>query len=179
MIVIAVLDAAVGDGDAMGVAPEIGEYLRRSAKRLLGVNDPIDALRGGQTGGERIGIGQMREIAEEAEGLRVEGLLQAFDEKAAEEFCERLDGEKEVRSPGDPARPIGRETAAWHERNARVDDASASAPTCAEQRRRRSVRRASAGWRRASSSLRPTPRTGSRRRRPCSGTRGRRSARAM
>ena len=25
---------------------EIGEYLRRSAKRLLGVNDPIDALRG-------------------------------------------------------------------------------------------------------------------------------------
>ncbi len=75
MIVIAVLDAAVGDGDAMGVAPEIGEYLRRSAKRLLGVNDPIDALRGGQTGGERIGIGQMREIAEEAEGLRVEGLF--------------------------------------------------------------------------------------------------------
>jgi len=115
MIVIAVLDAAVGDGDAMGVAPEIGEYLRRSAKRLLGVNDPIDALRGGQTGGERIGIGQMREIAEEAEGLRVEGLLQAFDEKAAEEFCERLDGEKEVRPPGDPARLIGRETAAWHD----------------------------------------------------------------
>ncbi len=96
-------------------AREIGEYLRRSAKRLLGVNDPIDALRGGQTGGERIGIGQMREIAEEAEGLRVEGLLQAFDEKAAEEFCERLDGEKEVRPPGDPARPIGRETAAWHD----------------------------------------------------------------
>ena len=86
MIVIAVLDAAVGDGDAMGVAPEIGEDLRRSAKRLLGVNDPIDAMRGGQTGGERIWIGQMREIAEEAEGFRVEGLLQAFDEKAAEEF---------------------------------------------------------------------------------------------
>lgn len=57
----------------------------------------------------------MREIAEEAEGLRVEGLLQAFDEKAAEEFCERLDGEKEVRPPGDPARLIGRETAAWHD----------------------------------------------------------------
>jgi hypothetical protein len=36
------LDAAVGDGDAMGVAPEIGEDLRRPAKRLLGVNDPCD-----------------------------------------------------------------------------------------------------------------------------------------
>ena len=135
----------------MGVAPEIGEYLRRSAKRLLGVNDPIDALRGGQTGGERIGIGQMREIAEEAEGLRVEGLLQAFDEKAAEEFCERLDGEKEVRPPGDPARPIGRETAAWHDAM-QVWMMRQRLPPCAEQRRRRSGRRASAGWRRASSS---------------------------
>ena len=115
MIVIAVLDAAVGDGDAMGVAPEIGEYLRRSAKRLLGVNDPIDALRGGQTGGERRGIGQMREIAEEAEGLRVEGGSQAFEEQATEQAGERLDGEKEVRPPGDPARPIERETAAWRD----------------------------------------------------------------
>jgi len=177
MIVIAVLDAAVGDGDAMGVAPEIGEYLRRSAKRLLGVNDPIDALRGGQTGGERRGIGQMREIAEEAEALRVEGGSQAFEEQATEQAGERLDGEKEVRPPGDPARPIERETAAWHD--AMHVWMIASAPMCAEQRRRRSVRRAYAGWRRASSSLRPTPRIGSRRRRPCSGTRWRRSARAM
>ena len=35
MIVIAVLDAAVGDGDAMGVAPEIGEYLGRPTKGFL------------------------------------------------------------------------------------------------------------------------------------------------
>ena len=40
MIVIAVLDAAVGDGDAMGVAPEIGEYLGGPTERLLGVDDP-------------------------------------------------------------------------------------------------------------------------------------------
>src|SRR5277367_6954232 len=115
MIIVAGLDAAVGDGDAVGVAPEIGEDVRRSAKRLLGVNDPIDALRGGQTGGERRGIGQMREIAEEAEGLRVEGGSQAFEEQATEQAGERLDGEKEVRPPGDPARPIERETAAWHD----------------------------------------------------------------
>jgi hypothetical protein len=56
VMVVAGLDAAVGDGDALGVAPEIGEDLRRSAKRLLGVNDPIDAMRGGQIGGERRGI---------------------------------------------------------------------------------------------------------------------------
>ena len=46
MIVIAVLDAAVGDGDAMGVAAEIGENLRGSAERLLGVDDPIEATHG-------------------------------------------------------------------------------------------------------------------------------------
>ena len=70
MIVVAGLDAAVGDGDAMGVAAEIGEDLRGSAERLLGVDDPIDAPHGGQMGGEGGGIGQMREIAEEAEVAR-------------------------------------------------------------------------------------------------------------
>jgi hypothetical protein len=99
MIVIAVLDAAVGDGDAMGVAPEIGEYLRRSAKRLLGVNDPIDALRGGQTGGERRGIGQMREIAEEAEALGVEGGSQAFEEQATEQAESSLTARKKFGRP--------------------------------------------------------------------------------
>jgi hypothetical protein len=32
-----------GDGDAMGVAPEIGEYLGGFAERLLGVDDPSGA----------------------------------------------------------------------------------------------------------------------------------------
>src|SRR6202161_3224958 len=104
MTVIAVLDAAVGDGDAMGVAPEIGEDLRRPAKRLLGVNDPIDALRGDQTGGESRGIGQIREIAEEAEALRVEGGSQAFEEQATEQAGEGLDGEEEDPTPRRPRR---------------------------------------------------------------------------
>ena len=69
----------------------------------------------GGEGVEAGGFSEVYEVAEEFEGAGVEGVLQAFDEKAAEEFCERLDGEKEVRSPGDPARPIGRETAAWHD----------------------------------------------------------------
>src|SRR5271156_651234 len=48
MVVLAGLDAAVGDGDAMGVAAEIGENLRGAAERLLAIYDPIDAPRGGQ-----------------------------------------------------------------------------------------------------------------------------------
>ena len=48
MFVVAGLDAAVGDGDAMGVAAEIGENLRRSAEGLFGVDDPIEATHRGQ-----------------------------------------------------------------------------------------------------------------------------------
>ena len=48
MFVVVGLDAAVGDGDAMGVAAEIGENLRRSAEGLLGVDDPIEATHRGQ-----------------------------------------------------------------------------------------------------------------------------------
>ena len=35
-------EAAVGDGDAMDVAAEIGEDLGRAAERGLGVDDPLD-----------------------------------------------------------------------------------------------------------------------------------------
>ena len=44
----------------------------------------IDAPRGGQMSDEGSGIGQMREIAEEAETPGAEGGLQAFEEEAAE-----------------------------------------------------------------------------------------------
>ena len=47
--------------------------------------------------------------------LGVEGGSQAFEEQATEQAGERLDGEKEVRPPGDPVRPIERETAAWRD----------------------------------------------------------------
>ena len=112
MVVVAGLDAAVGDGDAMGVAAEIGENLRGSAEGLLGVDDPIEATYGGQMRGERGGIGQIGEIAEESEALRVEGGLQAFEEQAAEQPGKRLDRQKEVRAPRDPSGAIDGKPAA-------------------------------------------------------------------
>ena len=55
----------------------------------------------GGEGVEARGFSEVYQVAEESQGAGVEGVLQAFDEKAAEELCERLDGEKEVR--GRPA----------------------------------------------------------------------------
>src|ERR1700748_1030434 len=92
MIVVAGFEAPIGDGDAMVVAAEIGEDLRGAAERLLGVDDPIDAPRGGQIGGERGGIAQVRKIGEEAKARCVEGGLQAFEEQATKQAGKRLNG---------------------------------------------------------------------------------------
>ena len=158
---------------AMDVALEIGEYLGGPTERLLGVDDPSGAAHMSGEGMEARGVQR---------GVR--GRRRTSRAPASKAFCKRsmkrrrksfasgLTAGEEVRPPGDPARPIGRETAAWHRRNARVDDASASAPTwcrtattpiCAP-----SLRGLAAS---VIIAYRPTPQTGSRRRRPCSGTR--------
>ena len=65
VIVVESLDAAVGDGDAMGVAAEIGENLGGSAERLLGVDHPIDAAHGLDKSRESVAIGKVRQAVEE------------------------------------------------------------------------------------------------------------------
>jgi len=61
-------EPAVGDRDPMGIAAEISQDLGRPAERLLGVDDPIDAPRRSDAGGEGSGLGQGGEIA--SSGLR-------------------------------------------------------------------------------------------------------------
>src|SRR5260370_28299937 len=46
-------EAGVGDGDAVGVAAEIGQYLSRSAEGWLGIDHPVDAAKLAQALGER------------------------------------------------------------------------------------------------------------------------------
>ena len=43
--------AAVGDGDAMGIAAEIIKHLLGSAERSLGVDDPCDRTNPGKENG--------------------------------------------------------------------------------------------------------------------------------
>ena len=49
-------EPAVGDGDAMGVAPEIGEDLLGPAEGALGVDHPVDPPQQGAMGGEGVGL---------------------------------------------------------------------------------------------------------------------------
>ncbi len=108
MIVVESNEPAVGNRDAMGVAAEIGQDLCGSAEGPLGVNNPVDASHGFDATRESVGPGQRRKIAEETQGAGVEGRGQMFEKKPAKEPGQRFDGQEEVRSAGDPARPIRR-----------------------------------------------------------------------
>lgn len=77
---LSLVQAAVGDGDAMGVAAQIGEDLFGTAERRFGVDDPFDPLQSSQLGAEGGRVGQAGEIAEEAKLAGVEGVLQALQE---------------------------------------------------------------------------------------------------
>ncbi len=57
---------AVGDGNAVGVAAEIGQHLFGTTERWLGIDDPFDAPELIEPGCEGRGLGKTGEIAEEA-----------------------------------------------------------------------------------------------------------------
>jgi hypothetical protein len=57
---------AVGDGDAMGVAAEIGQHLFGATERRLGIDDPFDASQLVEPGGKGRGLGKTGEVAEKA-----------------------------------------------------------------------------------------------------------------
>jgi hypothetical protein len=56
---------AVGDGDAMGVAAEIGQHLFGASERWLGVDHPVEALEFAQATCEGLRFGKIGEIGEE------------------------------------------------------------------------------------------------------------------
>jgi hypothetical protein len=88
--------AAVGDGDAMGIAAEIIEHLLGSAERALGVDDPANCAQRPQPGSEGGWRGQVRQIAKEPELARLEGHLEAGHEKPAIETRQHLYRQKEA-----------------------------------------------------------------------------------
>src|SRR5215207_5142728 len=112
VILVAGDEPAVGDGDPMGVAAEIGEYLSWSAEGLLGVDDPVDPPQGGEMAREPVGIGEPREVAEEAQPSFGKGGGEALEEQPSEQAGQRLHGEEEVRLAMDPAGSVHRQSAA-------------------------------------------------------------------
>ncbi len=106
-------ESGVRDGDAVGIAGEIGEHGFRSGERLLSVDDPLGAAQRREGGVEGALVGERGEVAEEDEPAgRMQG-CEAFEEEAAEQAREHAHRQEEAGLAGDPARPVRRQAAAW------------------------------------------------------------------
>ena len=105
----------IGDGDAVGVATEIGQHLLRPAERRLCIDDPFDAPQVAEATSEAGRFGEVGEIAEQAELASVEGGAQLVEEQPAEQPREDADRQEEAGPAGDPAGAVGRQATAGHD----------------------------------------------------------------
>ena len=64
-LVIGCDQAAVGDGNAVGIAGEIAQDLLGASERVLAINHPVAVAQWAQIGGEGFAIGELGMLAEE------------------------------------------------------------------------------------------------------------------
>jgi hypothetical protein len=105
-------ETRIRDGDAMGVAGEIGENGLRPGERPLGVDDPLCAAQRREGGVEGAFVGKGRKVAEEDEASDCVQGREPVEEEAAEEPRQHAHGQEEASLAGDPARSVRRQAAA-------------------------------------------------------------------
>ncbi len=101
--------AAVGDGDAVGVTRQIGQYRFRAAERTLCVDDPLDLAQRREISREGLRLGDMGVIPEEAQAaglMRGDELLQ---EQSPEQAGEHTHREEESGPAGHPTLTVQRD----------------------------------------------------------------------
>ena len=99
--------AAVGDGDAVGVAAKIAEHLLRPGERRFGVDDPLYPGQGVELSGKAGRLGQGGERAGKAEFTLGKGSAQLLQEHSAEAAGQQTHRQKEAGWAGDPAALVG------------------------------------------------------------------------
>ena len=105
-------EAVVGDGDAVGVLAEVVEDLVGAGEGGLGVDDPLGLAEGLEVAAKGGGVIESGEGVAELEPAGLEGLLEQFEEEAAEQAGQDANGEEEAGAAGDPAVTIGSDAAA-------------------------------------------------------------------
>ena len=106
-------DLTVLDGEqAVGVLAEVVEDLLGAGEGGLGVDDPLGLAERLEVGVEGSGVVERGEGVAELEPAGAEGLLEQFEEEAAEQAGEDADGEEEAGAAGDPAATVGSDAAA-------------------------------------------------------------------
>ena len=133
-------EAVVGDGDAVGVAAEVVEDLVGAGEGGLGVDDPLGLAEGLEVAGEGGGVIESGQGVAELEPAGAEGLLEQFEEEAAEQAGQDANGEEEAGAAGDPAVTVGERCRRRGRRSAGEGAAEEPDPTNAARRRSRSRR---------------------------------------
>jgi hypothetical protein len=105
----------IGDGGSMRVAGEIGEHALGSAERRLGVDDEGALTQRAHAFGERGGLGERGEFAEEAELAAAKGSRQPVQEEPTKCLRQSADGEQEVGLATDPSLAVEGDAAAGDE----------------------------------------------------------------
>ena len=97
-------EAAVRDGDAVGIACEIGEYRLRAGKRRLGVHVPVLPRQWREMSGEGFPAPQAFDLPEERQSARRVGVGEGGQEEPAEQAGEHPHRQQEA---GSAAYPTG------------------------------------------------------------------------
>ncbi len=109
-------EPVIGQGDAVGVAAQVGEDLGGASEGPLRVDDPSHGPERAAETRERRGIGQRRRAAGEGQLSRGDGAVERGEEFAAEDEGEGAHGEeKPRRARPDPARTVGGQPATGDE----------------------------------------------------------------
>jgi hypothetical protein len=77
VVAISMSDAAVCDGDTMGVPAKIGEHLIRPAEWRLRIDNPFNTASTGKMVGECVAIVEMSELIEELQFIFGEGFSES------------------------------------------------------------------------------------------------------
>jgi hypothetical protein len=97
----------VGDGDTVGIAPDVVENLRRPGEGPLGVDDPAGVPKRRQVTLERGGFMEVAVRGEEIQRAGGERLREVVQEQAAKHRRQHRDRQKKPRPAGNPALPSG------------------------------------------------------------------------
>lgn len=100
-------ETVVGDGDTVGVAPEVTNHLLRAAEGGLGINDPVLAKQRSKKRREALGLFQMLNRSGASQLFFSVSAPESVDKLAPEDLAERLNGQEERVQRMDPSLFVG------------------------------------------------------------------------
>ena len=107
--------AAVGYGDPVGIARQVGQHGPGPAEGPFGIDHPFGLAQRLEEGGKGGPVGQALMIAEEGQAVLVMGSGQHRQHQAPEEAREHPHRQEEARSAGDPPLPVHGQAAAGYD----------------------------------------------------------------